>query len=75
MCITIEEAAVPVNPVVGCLRDAGLDPLYVTNEGKLIVIVPPKSRRCPTAIRKSPYGQNAARIGSVLPDQAASAPR
>lgn len=70
VCITIEEAAVPVNPVVRAACEMlGFDPLYVANEGKLIVIVPAEEAGAAlTAMRKSPYGQNAARIGSVLPD-------
>ncbi|MBD5647686.1 MAG: hydrogenase expression/formation protein HypE [Desulfovibrio sp.] len=65
--IEIEEAALPVHEAVrdGC-SFLGLDPLYLANEGKLICIVPEdKAGAALDAMRASPYGREAARIGTV----------
>jgi hydrogenase expression/formation protein HypE len=44
----------------------GFDPLYVANEGKVIVIVPEaEAAAALAAMRAHPYGSNAARIGTV----------
>ena len=49
----------------------GLDPLYVANEGKLIVVTPPEdAQRLLTAMRSHPLGRNAAIIGEVVGDHA-----
>jgi len=51
----------------------GFDPLYVANEGKVIVIVPAdEAEAALSAMRKNKYGKDAARIGEV---QAAPARR
>ncbi len=66
-CICIDENAVPVLPPVRAACEMlGFDPLYVANEGKVIVIVPPEEAEAALqAMRKAPYGAHAARIGSV----------
>jgi hydrogenase expression/formation protein HypE len=44
----------------------GLEPLYMGNEGKLIAFVPQEeAERALAILRKSAYGANAARIGTV----------
>lgn len=44
----------------------GLDPLYLANEGKCICILPEdRAEAALAAMRASPYGAEAARIGSV----------
>jgi hydrogenase expression/formation protein HypE len=44
----------------------GFDPLYVANEGKVIVIVPHEQAGAAlNAMRHHPYGANAAQIGVV----------
>jgi hydrogenase expression/formation protein HypE len=68
VAIAVREEAVPV---CGSVRDAcsflGLDPLYLANEGKLVCILPEERAEAALALmRASPYGKNAARIGSVL---------
>lgn len=65
--IWINEDAIAVNPVVQTACDMlGFDPLYVANEGKLIVIVPPEEAEIALqALRDHPYGINAVRIGEV----------
>ena len=65
--IVIDEGALPVHQAVrdGC-SFLGLDPLYLANEGKLICIVPgDKAGAALDAMRASPYGREAARIGTV----------
>ncbi len=65
--ITLEEAALPVNPQV---RDfcglLGLDPLYMGNEGKLVAVLPAAQAEDALAVlRRSKYGSHAACIGVV----------
>ena len=63
--ILLEESTVPVRPEVrSACEFLGLDPLYVANEGKMIVIVPEdEAEAALAAMHASPYGENAARIG------------
>lgn len=65
--ITIEETNIPINKSVGAVCELlGFDPLYVANEGKVIVILPEQFANQALSIMKSrQYGQNAARIGTV----------
>lgn len=45
----------------------GFDPLYLANEGKVIVILPePYVEQAIEILRKSPYGKNTMRIGDVF---------
>ncbi len=66
-CITLDEAAIPVRPVVAAACEAlGFDPLYVANEGKLIVIVAAdEAEAALAALRRTRYGEEAARVGRV----------
>jgi hydrogenase expression/formation protein HypE len=68
--IVLEEEAVPVHPEVRAACEIlGLDPLYVANEGKLLAFVPDAAAdRAVRALRRSPFGQGAARIGTVVAD-------
>jgi hydrogenase expression/formation protein HypE len=44
----------------------GFDPLYIANEGKVIVIVPEaEAEPALAAMRQQPYGASAVRIGTV----------
>jgi hydrogenase expression/formation protein HypE len=65
--IMLEESAIPVRPdVAQACEFLGLDPLYVANEGKLIVIVPEDEAEAALAAMKSaPHGENAAIVGTV----------
>ena len=65
--IDLIQEAIPVKPEVDAVCEfLGLDPLFVANEGKLIVIVPEsEADRALAAMRASPYGKDAARIGCV----------
>lgn len=71
VCIEIEEAAIPVNPLVvdGC-SFLGLDPLYLANEGKCICILPADlADKALAAMRHSPHGRDAAAIGTVTDER------
>ena len=65
--ITLEEEKIPVRPEVSSVCEMlGFDPLYVANEGKVIVIVPAEETRAALdAMHAHPYGQNAVQIGKV----------
>jgi hydrogenase expression/formation protein HypE len=63
--IELEEESLPVDPEVRAFCGImGLDPLYMGNEGKMIVIVPEKDRiRALELIRKTKVGKEARIIG------------
>ncbi|MFP3983218.1 MAG: hydrogenase expression/formation protein HypE [Desulfurivibrionaceae bacterium] len=65
--ISIEEKCLPVSPEVGYACEIlGLDPLYLANEGKCLVIVEDKSvDEALKIMRSRPEGRDAAVIGSV----------
>lgn len=65
--ILLNEEAIPVRPEVQAACEfLGLDPLYVANEGKLIVIVPAEEADAAlAAMRANPRGKNAAIVGTV----------
>jgi len=65
--IMIEEKMLPVSDEVkGACEIMGFDPLYIANEGKLIIILPEKyAGRALKAIRKHPFGKFASIIGRV----------
>jgi hydrogenase expression/formation protein HypE len=68
--IWLDEKQIPVHPTVQATCEMlGFDPLYVANEGKVIVIVPESEAEAALqAMRAHPYGANAARIGEVRSD-------
>lgn len=65
--ITIEEKSIPVKPAVQTACEMlGFDPLYVANEGKLIVIVPENEAEAAlAAMQSNRYGKEACHIGHV----------
>lgn len=67
-CIVIDEAAMPINgAVMSACEMLGFDPLYVANEGKVVVIVKAESADAVLqTMRKHRYGRNAQLIGEVL---------
>jgi hydrogenase expression/formation protein HypE len=69
--IEIEEARLPIRAEVGATADLlGLDPLYLANEGKAIIICAPEFEdQALTLLRTHPLGENSARIGTVIPSQ------
>jgi hydrogenase expression/formation protein HypE len=65
--IEIDETMIPVSePVRGMCEVYGFDPLYIANEGKMVVIVSEsKSDESLRLLQKSDMGKNAAVIGRV----------
>ncbi|WP_296490211.1 hydrogenase expression/formation protein HypE [Rhodoferax sp.] len=66
----LHEKAIPIKPVVAAACEfLGLDPLYVANEGKLIVICPvADAPQLLAVMRAHPLGLDAAQIGEVIVD-------
>ena len=66
--VVLDEALLPIAPaVVGACDLLGIDPLYVANEGKVVVVVPPgEAGAALEAMRSHPLGANAARIGEIV---------
>ncbi|MEJ7137557.1 hydrogenase expression/formation protein HypE [Amphibiibacter pelophylacis] len=66
----LRETDIPVLPQVDAACELlGLDPLYVANEGKMIVIVAPQAQEAAlAALRAHPLGAGAVRIGEVVAD-------
>lgn len=70
--IELDETAIPVHEAVrsGC-SFLGLDPLYLANEGKCLCILPEdRAEAALEAMRQSPYGREAARVGTVVAGEA-----
>ncbi len=67
----LHERAIPIQPVVAAACEfLGLDPLYVANEGKLIVIcAAADAQTLLDVMHAHPLGRDAARIGEVLADK------
>lgn len=67
--IEVEETALPFREEVkGFCEILGLDPLYLANEGKLVVVLPAaRADAALSAMRSHPAGRHAARIGRVMP--------
>jgi hydrogenase expression/formation protein HypE len=65
--ILLDERTIPIQPPVQAACEMlGFDPLYVANEGKVIVIVPPEqAEKALEAMRGHRYGEGASRIGTV----------
>ena len=65
--IDLEEESIPVNDdVSGFCGIMGLDPLYMGNEGKMIIIVPgDQAEKALSLVRGTEEGKNAAIIGTV----------
>jgi hydrogenase expression/formation protein HypE len=66
--IQVEETAIPIREEVrGMCELLGLDALYLANEGKLVLVVPPEAEnRVLEVMRSHPDGKNAACIGEVV---------
>ncbi len=65
--IELDEASLPIRTEVrGICAILGLDPLFVANEGKMLVVVAAEATETALAIlRAQPYGGDAAIIGEV----------
>lgn len=68
--IYLEEKQIPVTEEIkGICEILGFDPLYVANEGKVLVFVPPsKVDKVLQVMHRHPYGKEAAVIGEVVDD-------
>jgi hydrogenase expression/formation protein HypE len=67
VCIKLEEASIPVDEIVqGACEILGLDPLYVANEGRFAIFVPPTQADATLeAMKKVPVSQGSVRVGKV----------
>ncbi|HEX2979153.1 MAG TPA: hydrogenase expression/formation protein HypE [Anaerolineaceae bacterium] len=70
--IWLDETRIPVRESVRAVCDMlGFDPLYVANEGKVIVVVPEaEAEAALAAMRAQAYGKMATRIGTVRANDA-----
>ena len=68
VAIEIEEQATPIaEGVRGFCEILGLDPLYLANEGKIVIAVAPEDAdRALAALRAHPLGRQACAIGRVV---------
>ncbi len=68
--VRLVESSLPLRPEVKAACEMlGLDPLYVANEGKLIVVVPSDdAERLLAVMRTHPLGRNAVMIGEIVDD-------
>jgi hydrogenase expression/formation protein HypE len=66
--IELEESNIPVRPEVNAACEMlGLDPLYVANEGKVVVLVAPEDAdQVLNKMRLHPLGRNSCVIGRVV---------
>ena len=66
--IEFDEKAVPIQPEVNAACEMlGLDPFYIANEGKMIIVLPEnKADEVLLAMRKHPLGKNSALIGKIV---------
>ena len=66
----LDEASIPVLPQVEAACELlGLDPLYIANEGKMIVVCAPEVADAALAtLRAHPLGAKACRVGTVTQD-------
>ena len=67
LSIWLDETKIPLKPAVKAACEMlGFDPLYIANEGKVIVILPAnEAESALSAMRNSPYGLDAVKIGEV----------
>jgi hydrogenase expression/formation protein HypE len=70
--IRLDEAAIPVrDAVMGLCELLGFDPLYVANEGKVVMVVhPDAAEQILTSLRQHPLGAESAIIGEIVSDHA-----
>lgn len=68
LAVEIEETRLPLRPeVVGVCEILGLDPLYLANEGRLVLFCPANQAEAAlTAMRALPEGEGAVAIGRAM---------
>jgi len=66
--IEIDETALPLREAVkGFCEILGLDPVYLANEGKLVLVLPEtQAEAALAAMRAHPAGRDATRIGRIV---------
>jgi hydrogenase expression/formation protein HypE len=66
----LEESSIPLLPQVEAACELlGLDPLYIANEGKMVVVCAPEAAEAALAcLRAHPLGRAACRVGMVTVD-------
>ncbi len=71
LSVEVEEEAVPVSAATkNACALLGLDPLYVANEGKVVLFAPPEqAARLVAALRRHKYGRHAAVVGRALAER------
>jgi hydrogenase expression/formation protein HypE len=69
--IVINESSVPVDdPVKGLCEMLGFDPLYLANEGKVLIVVGfEEAEKVLEVLRTHPLGRQAAIIGEIVPEK------
>ena len=67
LCIELQESLIPIDPAVEAACSLlGLDPLYCACEGRMLAITAPEDADAVlNALKNTPGGQQAARIGTV----------
>ena len=69
--IEIEEDSVPIREeVLAVCNLLGLDPYHIANEAKCIIVCSPGTvEQVLEAVRRHPYGTDACRIGTIVPQE------
>jgi hydrogenase expression/formation protein HypE len=69
--ILINEKSVPVDdPVKGLCEMLGFDPLYLANEGKVLIVVSAgEEEKALEVLRSDPLGKYSETIGEIIPDK------
>jgi hydrogenase expression/formation protein HypE len=69
--IMIDEASIPIDdPVLGICETLGFDPLYLANEGKLLLVVSNgEEERVLDILRSHELGKDSEIIGEMIPDK------
>lgn len=68
--VELDEESLPISePVLGVCDLLGFDPLYIANEGKVVMVVDgDRSEKVLSQMRKHPLGKNSSIIGEVVDD-------
>jgi hydrogenase expression/formation protein HypE len=69
VAVELDETSLPLRPeVAGLCELLGLDPLYLANEGRVVIFCPPdQAESLVTALRGLPEGEGTCVIGRVAP--------
>jgi hydrogenase expression/formation protein HypE len=69
--ISVDEASIPVDdPVKGLCETLGFDPLYLANEGKILIVAgQEEEKKVLDILRSDPLGRDSGTIGEIIPDK------